>query len=194
MGKVLDAGTGETIPFANIYFKGTTIGVTSNFDGDFSIETGRASDTLVASFIGYHKSELPIRQNRFNQVTFSLERESMELSEVVIRPGENPAEILLRKIIENKSLNNRDEYAHYRYEAYSNHFASSSIMSIPLPSMPKPIYLYFCPKPYRISTTAAHPNPPKRSSAPARLPESATSLSPSSWVISHRISMSTITT
>jgi hypothetical protein len=25
----------------------------------FSIETGRASDTLVASFIGYHKSELP---------------------------------------------------------------------------------------------------------------------------------------
>ncbi|HOI00283.1 MAG TPA: DUF5686 family protein [Bacteroidales bacterium] len=119
MGKVLDAGTGEPIPFANIYFKGTTIGVTSNFDGDFSIETGRASDTLVASFIGYHKSELPIRQNRFNQVTFSLERESMELSEVVIRPGENPAEILLRKIIENKSLNNRDEYAHYRYEAYT---------------------------------------------------------------------------
>ncbi len=43
----------------------------------------------------------------------------MELSEVVIRPGENPAEILLRKIIENKSLNNRDEYAHYRYEAYT---------------------------------------------------------------------------
>lgn len=119
MGKVVDAATGEPIPFANVYFKGTSVGVTSNFDGEFSIETAKATDTLVASFVGYFRGQMPVRQSRFNTITFNLIRENIELSEVVITPGENPAEVILKRVIRDKVVNNKDEYQGYRYEAYT---------------------------------------------------------------------------
>jgi len=34
MGTVTNAATGEPIPFVNIYFEGTTIGATSDFEGE----------------------------------------------------------------------------------------------------------------------------------------------------------------
>jgi hypothetical protein len=119
MGKVVDSATGEPIPFANVYFQGTTVGVTSNFEGGFAIETARASDTLVASFVGYHKSLVPIRKGRFNELRIALVSQNIELSEVVILPGENPAEVLLKRVIANKQYNNREEYDAYSYEAYT---------------------------------------------------------------------------
>ena len=45
MGTVSNAATGEPIPFVNVYFKGTTVGATSNFDGHYSIETFVPGDT-----------------------------------------------------------------------------------------------------------------------------------------------------
>ena len=38
MGKVVDAGTQEAIPFVNIYIRGTTIGTRTDFNGEYSIE------------------------------------------------------------------------------------------------------------------------------------------------------------
>lgn len=119
MGHVKDAETREPIPFANIYFVGTTIGVTSDFDGNFSIETNSPSDTLVASCVGYEIQSVKISKNRFQEVSFDLESKNIDLPEVVILAGENPAEILLRKIIENKTTNNKKEFEAYQYEAYN---------------------------------------------------------------------------
>ena len=55
MGTVSDSATGEPMPFVNIVFKGTNTGITSDFDGNYAIETLHASDTLIASFVGYEK-------------------------------------------------------------------------------------------------------------------------------------------
>ena len=38
-GKVIDAETGEVLPLANVFFKGTTIGVTTDFEGTYYLET-----------------------------------------------------------------------------------------------------------------------------------------------------------
>lgn len=119
MGKVTDSLTGEPIPFANVYFKGTSIGVTSNFDGEFRIETAKATDTLVASFVGYFPQHKKIRPGAFQYINFPLLRENIELSEVVITPGENPAEVILRQVINRKEQNNMEEYEQYHYEAYN---------------------------------------------------------------------------
>ena len=40
-GKVIDDLSQEPIPFANVYLKGTTRGVTSDFDGKFLFKTER---------------------------------------------------------------------------------------------------------------------------------------------------------
>lgn len=119
MGRVVDAESGEPIPFANIFFKGTTIGVSSDFDGNFSLETKTPSDSLVASYLGYEMQSLPVLKNRFQQVVFELKPSNFSLPEVVVIAGENPAEILLRKIIKNKSVNYKKEFDYYQYEVYN---------------------------------------------------------------------------
>ena len=66
MGKVIDGSTGQPVPFANVFFNGTTIGVTSDFDGNFSIETKTPSDTLVTSYMGYYTMEKKISKNKIS--------------------------------------------------------------------------------------------------------------------------------
>ena len=119
MGMVRDAQTGDTLPFVSIYFKNTQIGATTGFDGHFSLESRKGTDTLVASYIGYTTVYLPIQRNRFQVVDIQMEPERYELEGVVIRPGENPAEILLRKIIENKPLNDPDKVETFQCQAYT---------------------------------------------------------------------------
>jgi len=119
MGIVKDARTGEPLPFVNVYFKGTTIGATTDFNGHYSLESRKASDTVIASYVGYYVARKSIQPNHFQVVDFSLEQENYELSEVVIVAGENPAEILLRKIIEHKEQNDPDKVDTYHCEAYT---------------------------------------------------------------------------
>ncbi|MDW3196226.1 MAG: carboxypeptidase-like regulatory domain-containing protein [Cytophagales bacterium] len=52
-------GSGASIPFVHVWYKGTTIGTYSNRDGTFQL-TQNASDTLVFSSIGYERRELPV--------------------------------------------------------------------------------------------------------------------------------------
>ena len=119
MGVARDAQTGDTLPFVSIYFKNTQIGATTGFDGRFSLESRKGTDTLVASYIGYTTLYIPIQLNRFQNVDIRLEPERYELSGVVIHPGENPAEILLRKIIANKPFNDPDKVETFQCQAYT---------------------------------------------------------------------------
>ncbi|MDR1920043.1 MAG: TonB-dependent receptor [Tannerellaceae bacterium] len=84
-GKVTEKGTGESLPGVNIFIKGTTIGVTSNFDGEYSIEIESEDNTLVFSYIGKNTLELPVG-NR-TRIDVALEDVSNLLDEVVIQTG-----------------------------------------------------------------------------------------------------------
>ncbi len=119
MGIVRDAQTGDTLPFVSIYFKNTQIGTTTGFDGKFSLESRKATDTLVASYIGFVTSYIPIQLYRFQTLDIDLEPDRYELSGVVIRPGENPAEVLLRKINDHKPQNDPDKVEAYNCQAYT---------------------------------------------------------------------------
>ena len=119
MGKVTDSITGVSVPFANIYFKGTTIGVTSDFDGAFSLETKNPTDTLVISCMGYMSVETKILRNRFQEIRITLHPSNISLSEFVFHAGENPADTILRNIINNKEKNNFTELSYYQYEIYN---------------------------------------------------------------------------
>lgn len=119
MGTVTDQTNGEPLPFVNIVFKGTNIGVTTGFDGTYSIETSTPGDSLIASFVGFKRQTKPVAKGRFQYINFAMLQENFELETVVIKAGENPAEIILRKIIQNKKHNDPDQYEAYQYEAYN---------------------------------------------------------------------------
>ena len=83
-GTVVDE-TGEVLPGATIIKKGTTVGATTDFDGNFSIEANQG-DTLVISYIGYQSKEVVVTSN-----TLSIKLVSgVALSEVVLVGSRNP--------------------------------------------------------------------------------------------------------
>ena len=51
--------TGETLPGVNVIVKGTTTGVSSDFDGNYQIDVAEG-ETLVFSFMGYLDSEVVV--------------------------------------------------------------------------------------------------------------------------------------
>lgn len=52
-GQVLDSVTGDGVPFAGVFVKGTTSGVSTDDEGRFSIEISQAGAELLISSIGY---------------------------------------------------------------------------------------------------------------------------------------------
>ncbi len=72
---------GEGIPGVNIVVKSTERGVMSETDGSYKIETP-SDATLVFTFIGYRKEEVPVKGKTIINVT--LREESEQIDEVVI--------------------------------------------------------------------------------------------------------------
>nr|WP_262921338.1 DUF5686 and carboxypeptidase-like regulatory domain-containing protein [Maribellus maritimus] len=118
-GKITDAGTGEPIPYANIIFKGTYIGTMSDVNGNYQITTAKPTGEIDVSAIGYKKQSASIKMNESNKIDFALEEEVVELGEIKILPGENPANVLLRKIVDNKDRNNPDNFPSWNSQIYS---------------------------------------------------------------------------
>ena len=118
-GKITDAKTGEVLPLANVFFKGTTIGVTSDFDGLYTLETREKVTELQVSLLGYATQIVPVKEGIFNTLDFQLEPVTMNLDEVRVTPGENPAHALLKNVSKNKKRNNPDELALYNCATYT---------------------------------------------------------------------------
>ncbi|WP_417213061.1 TonB-dependent receptor [Bizionia sp.] len=63
-GTIMDAEINAPLPGANIIEKGTTNGVSSNFDGEFTITTSTTNATLVISFVGYGTKTVTVTGNQ----------------------------------------------------------------------------------------------------------------------------------
>lgn len=60
-GKVTDKEMGgEALPFANVFIKGTSIGATTDIDGNYTINAPVGNQTIVFSFVGYQTVEKPV--------------------------------------------------------------------------------------------------------------------------------------
>lgn len=118
-GVVKDIETGEPLPFVNVSFKGTTVGVITDFKGQYFIQTKQPVDSLVFSYVGYDQEKYRVQRNSFQTINTSMSPSSVQLQEIVVLPGENPAHVLLRKIDENRNRNNIERYETYSYEVYN---------------------------------------------------------------------------
>lgn len=118
-GKVTDAASGDPIPFVNIVYKGTSIGTTTDFEGNFSISTSSPTDSLLASYIGYTPRAKPVKKGVSQTINFQLEEEVTRLRDIVVLAGENPAFPILRNVIKNKDRNDKRNLAAYEHDTYS---------------------------------------------------------------------------
>src|SRR5699024_6988889 len=59
-GRIIDSETAEVIPGVNILVKGTTTGASTDKNGTFELSVASLQDTLVVTYIGYQRQEIPI--------------------------------------------------------------------------------------------------------------------------------------
>ncbi|MDJ1467874.1 DUF5686 and carboxypeptidase-like regulatory domain-containing protein [Xanthocytophaga flava] len=119
-GKVTDSETGEGMPFVAVAFKGTTIGTTTDFNGNYKLVTHTLQDSLTATAISYtEKSKLVNRKATTQAIDFQLVPASISLNEIKIYAGENPAYAILRKIVRNKEKNDKRSLDYFEYESYN---------------------------------------------------------------------------
>jgi len=124
-GVVLDANTKEPLPFVNVSFKGANIGTTTDFSGNFYLETQWATGELQASFIGYKTIIKKVLIGKSQTINFYLSDEAVLMQEFVVkadnkkyRNKENPAVELIRKVIEHKNDNRIESLNYYEYDKY----------------------------------------------------------------------------
>lgn len=110
------------VAYANVIFKGSTVGTITDENGRFYIEDSERHQVLQISFIGYETKEIPLEK----AVTYKLNvvmKEGNQLNEVVIYSGKqskknNPAIDILRKIWEHKRSNGVKKFKQYQYDKY----------------------------------------------------------------------------
>lgn len=94
VGKIVDSKTGETLPGATVLIEGTTKGVSSDFDGNFSLaglQPGKY--TLIASYITYDNKkfiDVAVKANDVTDFNIMLDQSSSQnLVEVVVQAEMN---------------------------------------------------------------------------------------------------------
>lgn len=81
-GTVTSAEDSSALPGVSILVKGTTIGVSTNFDGNYSIEVPANDSVLVFSFVGETTQEIAV--NGRSVIHVAMEASSEALDEVVV--------------------------------------------------------------------------------------------------------------
>src|SRR5690606_36144724 len=81
-GKVTSAEDGAPIPGVNVILKGTSTGVVSDAQGNYSIQVGGSAGTLIFSFIGFQTQEVEIGAR--TEINVQLSVDVTQLSEVVV--------------------------------------------------------------------------------------------------------------
>ncbi|MDR3694793.1 DUF5686 family protein [Mucilaginibacter sp.] len=120
-GKITDLTTSESIPFATVAVKGTSIGTHTDFDGLYRLELQEKVDSITISCMGYIQKSVAISNGLEQTVNMSLKPMSNVLEEVRISPKGyiNPAWRILKEVVLHKAVNDPQFLKSYQYESYN---------------------------------------------------------------------------
>lgn len=128
-GVIIDAETGETLPFVQLYFMGTTIGTTSDMDGQFAVKNNQGLITLTIQMIGYKTEILTLTANKIQRdMVIKLQPDIYGLQDIVVTPKSakkerykrkgNPAVELIKNVIAHKDSNRIEHAGNYQVDTY----------------------------------------------------------------------------
>lgn len=118
-GQIIDNDTEEGVPFANVYLQKTSTGIATDINGFYSIATNDINDTLVVSAVGFQTEKRALEDIPTQEINIRISPSNLQLSEITVYAGENPANIIVRNIIKNKKRHNFNEKESYECERYS---------------------------------------------------------------------------
>lgn len=118
-GRVYDELTKEPLPFASVAFVDSRIGTATDFDGLYALDTYYATDSLVVSCMGYVSRKVKVKRDQAQVIDVALAPASEVMKVAEIRPTEDLAYGLLRRVVHNKPANNREKLEAYEFQAYN---------------------------------------------------------------------------
>lgn len=128
-GKVVDFATKEPLAFANIVFNNNaSIRIISDIDGYFSYRSEQELKVLNCSYVGYHNTTVAISSLTLRkEILIALSPSESILKEVLVVPGENPANRIIAKAIANKKGNNPENISSFTFECYNKMVADFKV-------------------------------------------------------------------
>ncbi|HJP64098.1 MAG TPA: DUF5686 family protein, partial [Mucilaginibacter sp.] len=125
-GRITDAQTNQPLPFVSVSFPGTSIGVNSDNNGKYRLESGKPYTQLKFSFVGYKSVIRTIVAYKEQVINVKLQSDVQTLQAVTIKSGKkkryrnkgNPAVELIRQVIAHKDSNRMQSYDYTEYQQY----------------------------------------------------------------------------
>jgi hypothetical protein len=119
-GIVKDSHSFEHIPFASVQFMNSSTGKLTDSSGSFAFYLSRwPSDTLLITCVGYQPYKLFIPSSR-DSILIEIIMERGTFTEGArVRSKVNKGLFLWRKIVENKSRNDKFRFDNFSYEVYN---------------------------------------------------------------------------
>ncbi len=129
-GNIIDKQYKSPLIFVNIALLKEASGTISNDSGYFKLATPPFADTLKVSFVGYKSVSIPIFPHKNYHLKLEMESQDIQLSEVDVTPGRNPAFEILKQINKHKKQNDYYKYPEYKIQIYNKiEFALNNIDS-----------------------------------------------------------------
>lgn len=126
-GKITNKVTHEPLAFVNIILNTGEV-FTSNIDGTFSIRPKGEVTSMECKYVGYKSKVVPITSS---YIQIELEPKDILLKEFKVIPGENPANRIIRRVIQNRKLNNPEKLSSFQYLSYNKtNYGLDSIVNI----------------------------------------------------------------
>ncbi|HUS03576.1 MAG TPA: DUF5686 and carboxypeptidase regulatory-like domain-containing protein [Chitinophagaceae bacterium] len=110
---------GHLLPYASVFIKGSTQGVTANGEGRFHLILKPGTYILVCQHVGYAKQERKITlEKNDEEIIFILPLQKFQLKEIHIKSGDaDPAYEIIRQAIKKRSFYN-NQVRSFESEAY----------------------------------------------------------------------------
>ena len=112
-GKIRDE-SGNPLSFAGVYIQNSSIGTTTNVEGEYFLELSPGQYNIVYQYVGYSPIIKSITlSNQVQEVNIDLQPIEIQSSEVEVKANEDPAYPIIRKAIKKRSfyLNQSENYS-----------------------------------------------------------------------------------
>lgn len=120
-GLVTDKSDKSPLSYVNVYIKNTSQGTYTDVKGRYTITLPSPNAVLVFSCIGYEKQEIIITQSM--ELNIRLVPLAVSLDEVTVTVTENPADRVMRLVVDNRDKHDPENLESFTYKSY-NKFVS----------------------------------------------------------------------
>ncbi len=122
-GWLVDSQNGETLPFSNVYIRGSLIGTQTDLDGRFQLSVPAKYDTIRFSAMGYDEQfrlvdDLAKATAKGDTVIIKMKPDNLQIDEVVVHLDDKPYR-LLRAVAKCKAKNDPAQHLRTEYEKYT---------------------------------------------------------------------------